>query len=108
MGISPWSQGDGKPTWPLGLQPDSGTFDISGLSTSDFTMVFINSAGQEIIGTGTFSNLTAASSISPAAITYQAGVSDVATLGTYDMRVVVKKGTTSQQTFKFESFVVER
>ncbi len=102
MGISPWSQGDGKPPWTFSLEPDSGNFDTTGLSTNDFTLVMINMSNkQSINGTGTFSNLTAASGNNPAQITYQTSSADTANAGMNDMRLVVKKGTTSQQTFKF-------
>lgn len=109
MSISPWTQGDGLPAWTIGLKPDSGPVDIAGLSTGDFTMVFINSAGQEVIGSGPFSNLTVASGSTPATITYQVGSADVATLGVFDARVVIKRGVVGQQrTLKLGSFVVER
>jgi hypothetical protein len=99
MGVSPWSQGDNKPVWTFALEPDSDNFDTTGLSVNDFTLVMINVSNQQItIGTGTFSNLL--NSI-PASITYQLSSTDAAMLGMYDMRIVVKKGTINQQTFKF-------
>lgn len=102
MGISPWTQGDGKPPWVFSLEPDSGTFDITGLTTGDFTLVMINMSNkQEVDGTGTFSNLTAATGSTPASITYILSSTDATNKGLQDMRVVAKKGTTSQQTFKF-------
>lgn len=113
MGISPWFQGDGQPLWTLGLQPDSGPLNVSGLTTSDFTLVAINSVGQEIDDDGVFSNLTAASGSGatavPASIVYQVGTKIINMPGSYDIRVVIKKGIVGQQrTFKFGQFVVER
>lgn len=102
MGISPWTLGDGKPPWTFGLEPDSGIFDITGLTTTDFTLVMINiSNNQTTNGTGTFSNLVAASGGNPARITYTLSSADAALSGMNDTRVVAKKGTTSQRTFKF-------
>jgi hypothetical protein len=102
MGISPWAQGDGSPPWTFELEPDSGNFDISGLTTSDFNLIMINvSNEQTTTATGTFTNLTTASGSNPATITFNPSSSDVAALGMYDMRVVAKKGTANQRTFKF-------
>jgi hypothetical protein len=102
MGISPWSQGDGKPPWTFELEPDSGNFDISGLSTTDFTLVMINMSNKQAInGTGTFSNLLAASGDNPATISYQLSNADANNTGMQDMRIVAKEGTSQQETFKF-------
>jgi hypothetical protein len=102
MGISPWNKGDGKPNWTFSLEPDSGIFDTSGLSPSDFTLVMINISNQQAVnGTGTFSDLIPATGSIPATITYQLSSADTANLGMYNMRVVSKKGTASQQTFEF-------
>lgn len=99
MGVSPWSQGDSKPVWTFALEPDNDNFDTTELSVNDFTLVMMNVSNQQItIGTGTFSNLL--NSI-PASITYQLSPADAAMLGMYDMRIVIKKGTINQQTFKF-------
>lgn len=102
MGISPWTQGDGNPPWTFALEPDSGAFDISGLTISDFNLIMINvSNGQTITAKGTFTNLTAASGNNPAMITFNPSSSDVSALGMFDMRVVAKKGAINQRTFKF-------
>lgn len=103
MGISPWSRGDGKPLWTFSLEPDSGTFDTTGLTTSDFTLVMINVSNEQQIvnGTGTFSNLQAATGSTPAMISYQISSADATNIGMQDMRIVAKRGTTSQETFKF-------
>jgi hypothetical protein len=102
MGISPWSQGDGKPPWTFSLEPDSGNFDISGLSVTDFTLVMINMSNKvPTNGTGTFSNLDAASGDNPATISYALSTADAANVGMNDMRIVAKRGTALQETFKF-------
>lgn len=103
MGISPWAQGDGKPIWTFALEPDSGTFDTSGLSTSDFTLTMLNISNQQItVATGPFSNLTAASGGNPAQISFQPSSNDVAALGMFEIDVVLKRGITGQQrTFEF-------
>lgn len=102
MGISPWSAGDGKPPWLFSLDPDSGAFDITGLSVSDFTLVMINMSNkQSTNGTGTFSDLLAADGNIPASIVYQLSTADAANIGMQDMRIVVKEGTSSQETFRF-------
>jgi hypothetical protein len=102
MGITPWSMGDGLPTWTFQIEPDSSAFDITGLSTSDFTMVFINTVNKLATnGTGTFSNLVAASGSNPAQITYTPSAVDTATAGMFDVRIVTKQGTPSQRTFHY-------
>jgi hypothetical protein len=99
MSLSPWSQGDGKPDWTFYLEPDNDNFDATGLSTSDFTLVMVNISNQQTtLGTGTFSDLQ--NSI-PASITYQLSSTDAARLGMYDMRIVIKRGSADQRTFKF-------
>jgi hypothetical protein len=102
MGISPWTLGDGKPPWTFGLEPDSGPLDITGLTTSDFSLIMLNISNQQsTTGTGAFSNLTAAYNVNPAQITYALSSTDAALLGMYDVRVVIKKGTINQRTFNF-------
>ena len=102
MGITPWTQGDDNPVWVFSLEPDSGAFDITGLTTSDFDLIMVNvSNEQETIATGPFTNLTAANNNSPATITFNPSSDDVAALGMYDVRIVAKKGTANQRTFKF-------
>lgn len=102
MGITPWTQGDGAPPWTFALELDSGIFDITGLSTSDFSLVMINISNQQSkTATGVFSSLTAASGSNPATIVFTPSSSDISTLGMYDMRVIAKKGTPNQRTFKF-------
>lgn len=107
MSQSPWKQGDREPYWSFGLVPDSGTLDITGLSTSDFTLVFIDSSGNERNGDGVFTNLTAASGGNPAMITYQQSANDVGTLGIFDREIVIKKGTIHQKTFELGSWICE-
>lgn len=94
-----WKQGDREPFWLFGLQPGTGTLDITGLSTSDFTLVFIDTDGNERSGDGVFSNLTAASGSTPALITYAPSANDVATLGKFERRVVIDRATSNQRTF---------
>jgi len=115
MAQSPWKQGDREPYWTFGLQPDSESLDVTGLVTSDFTLVFIDgSTTVESDGDGVFTNITAAiaatstTSAIPATITYQPGPLDVATVRTCDRRVVIHKGTVHQKTFEFGPWVCER
>jgi hypothetical protein len=103
MGITPWFRGDGKP-WAFGLEPDSGVFDIAGVSPSDFTLVLVDKTNPQNVrvGTGTFSDLVAASGGNPASITYQESPDDVAVVGDFDLRAVFKRGNPTQQlTFDF-------
>src|SRR5579859_1666575 len=96
-----WYKGDRKPFWDLLIEPDSGAFDITGLTTSDFTLQFIdiNNNRSVIVGTGTFSSLTAASGSNPASIIYAPSAADVGTTGIYEIRLVVDSGTANQRTF---------
>jgi len=108
MGQSPWKQGDREPYWAFGLSPDSGIFDITGLTASDFTLVFIDASGVERNGDGVFTGLTAASGSTPVMITYQQSANDVTTIGTFDRRIVIKKATSSQKTFEIGVWTCER
>ncbi len=109
MAQSPWKQGDREPYWEFGLQPDTGFFDVTGLVTSDFTLVFLNvTDNTESDGDGVFMDITAATPTTPATITYQPGPLDVATVRTCDRRVVIKRGTVHQKTFEFGPWVCER
>jgi hypothetical protein len=103
MSQTPWKQNDLAPAWQFGLQPDTGQLDITGLSPSDFTLLMYDSSAPQtvIVGTGTFSNLIAASGSDPAKITYQQSAADVATLRTHRREVVIKRGTAAQKTFDF-------
>jgi hypothetical protein len=108
--MSLWFKGDRKPPWVIGLQPASGNLDISGLTTADFTFIFIDTAkpDTEIVGTGTFSALTAASGSNPASITYAPSASDVATVRTHTRRIVLKRATNDQQTFEIDDQSIEQ
>lgn len=109
MGLSPWTRGDRQPPWVADLEPDSGYFDITGLTTADFTleMFDIGHGGTKRTGTGTFGNLTAASGNTSASIEYYPSADDVGTLGTFDVRIVVKEGTADQQTFHLDTITFE-
>lgn len=103
MAITPWYAGDTAPLLTIQLLPDSGVVDITGLSTSSFTLVIRNSnAVTQANGQGTFSALTAAVVVngvvtSPASIQYQLSSSDIA-VGLYHLYLKVQFGT-RQQTF---------
>ncbi len=53
---------------------------------------------QNTTGTGTFSNLTAASGGNPAQITYQPSAADVSNTGMIDAHVVLNSGLSTQET----------
>jgi hypothetical protein len=105
--MSEWVKGDRKPPWTFGLVPALGSLDITGLTVSDFTFVFIDSSypNTEIVGTGVFSSLTAGN---PATITYTPGANDVGIIRTHKRRIVLKRGTADQQTFDIDSQTIER
>ena len=93
----------------MALQPDEGQLDTTGLTTSDFTMVFVDATtGTPRNGDGVFTDLTAASSSAPAMITYQPSANDVATIGLFSRRVVIKKSTIHQRTFDFGNWVCQK
>jgi hypothetical protein len=100
-GNTPWYKGDRKPVWDFLIEPDSGTFDTTGLTESDFSLVLIdiNNDNTPRAGTGAFSNLTAASGSDPASIQYAPGATDVGTAGIYEVRLIVDSGTSNQRTF---------
>ena len=107
MAQSPWPQGDTREPWTFELEPDSGIFDITGLTTANFSYYMRNiSNDTERQGDGTFNNLTAASGGNPAQITYQQSSNDVANLGNFLQYIKV---TTSgkPQTFDFGLLAIE-
>jgi len=107
MSQSPWSQGDTREPWTFQLITDSGDFDTTGLTASNFAYFMRNmSSGIETQGTGTFSNLVAASGGEPAHITYQQSSGDVANLGMYRQWVRVTSSS-KPQTFDFGVLSIE-
>jgi hypothetical protein len=108
MSQSPWKQGDREPYWEFGLQPDDDPLDVTGFTTADFSLIFIDASGNERIGDGIFTDLTAASGSSAAMITYQQSSNDVAETGVFDRRVVIKRNTIHQRTFEFGKWACER
>jgi len=107
MSQSPWPQGDTRESWTLQLIPDSGVFNTTGLTTVNFAYFMRNiSSGVETQGTGTFSNLIAASGGNPAQITYQQSAADVANLGMFHQWIKVTQGA-QPQTFDFGVLSIE-
>ena len=107
MAQSPWSQGDTREAWTFLLEPDTGDFDITGLTPLNFAYFMRNmSSGVEIQGTGTFSNPIAASGDNPAQITYQQSSGDVANLGMYRQWIKVTSSS-KVQTFDFGVLSIE-
>ncbi|HEX3640210.1 MAG TPA: hypothetical protein VHV10_02850 [Ktedonobacteraceae bacterium] len=107
MAQSPWPQGDTLEPWTFQLIPDSGDFDTSGLTESNFTYFQRNiSNGIERPGDGVFSNLLGASGGDPAQITYQQSVNDVASLGTFRQQIKATSGGKTQ-TFDFGVLSIE-
>lgn len=100
MGISPWflTATPTAPKWIIQLVPDSGAFDITGLTNDDFSLHIQDlKTGEVRTGQGTFSGLTAAVTttinsamviVSPAQINYQLASDDVA-LGRFKLTVLV-------------------
>lgn len=100
MGISPTYKTSipTAPLWTIQLVPDSGIFNVSGLTVSDFQLLMHNlDTGVETTGAGTFSNIQAAVTqtingatviISPASVQYQVASADV-TVGKYRLFVLV-------------------
>lgn len=109
MGISPWlkTATPTSPKWIIQLIPDSGTFDVSGLTTGDFELRIQDlKNGNVSAGQGTFSSITAAVTttinsatvvVSPAQVSYQLDPDDVV-LGRYRLTLLV---TTSNGVMPF-------
>lgn len=100
MGISPWFKTSipTSPKWIIQLIPDSGTFDITGLTTDDFSLRIQDlQTGEVKTGAGAFSSITAAVTttinsatviVSPAQVSYQLDSADVV-LGRFRIYVLV-------------------
>jgi hypothetical protein len=114
MSINPWYRGDTMPIWKISLIPDTGTFDISALGPSNFSLIIRNIDDipqSDTVGTGIFSNVTAAvlsgaTIISHASVQYLASSSDVATLGNFVLFVIVAFPGGSTETFSIGSWQV--
>lgn len=107
MSWSPWPQGDTFDPWTFDLEPDSGTFSIAGLSPPNFTLHMRNiSNGVETQGSGTFTNLVAASGVNPAMITYNQSTADVANLGNFEVWLILTSGGKTQ-TFSLGLLAIE-
>ncbi len=95
MGISPYykTATPTAPRWMIRLVPDSGIFDVTGLSTSAFALLIHNQdTGVETSGAGTFANITAGAGATPSSVQYQAAAADV-TLGNFRLAVLVTTGS---------------
>lgn len=110
MAISPWYKGDLYPAWVISLVPDTGTFNTTGLTASNFSLIIRNNdplTPTEITGTGTFTGLTAATSTTPATIQYQPASADVSTIGNFTVLVQCTFPSGGIQTFNLGSWQVQ-
>lgn len=54
MGITPWYYGQSLPIWTVNITPDTGRFDLTGMTSSNLALRFINTRTlAEWVGTGT-------------------------------------------------------
>jgi hypothetical protein len=111
VGISSWPLGDTLPVWKISLVPDSGAFDVTGLSAGNFSMILHNrDTGVETAGAGTFSSVTAAVItngvvVTPAYVQYTLGAADVATASTNSIYIVITSSGKTQ-TFRISEWDV--
>lgn len=108
-GITPWYVGDTAPAWTIPLTLDTGAFNTSSLTTSNFALLIRNTDADpptEITGTGTFTNLIAASGTMLAQITYIPSLSDTSTLGNFALFIVVTYPNTTIQTLSLGAWQV--
>lgn len=110
MAITPWYKGDTLPAWVIQLVPDSGVFNVTSLSPSNFSLIIRNTdtvPPTDTTGAGTFSALIAGTSTSsPASITYAPSNADVGTLGNYIILVVVTFSGGATETFNLGTWQV--
>jgi hypothetical protein len=114
MPISPWFKGDTMPIWKFQLIPDSGVFNVFGLTASNFSLLIKNidtMPPTETTGTGIFSNVTPAVTngnviISHAYVEYWPSFADVANLGNFVLFVVVTFPSGGTGTFSVGSWQV--
>lgn len=79
--ITPWYAGQTLPIWPITITPDSGTLDLTNLSSTALKLRFINkNTLQEYLGTGAVSIIQ---NSNPAKIQYAPVANDSAIIGTY-------------------------
>lgn len=109
MAITPWYVGDTAPAWTIPLTLDNGAFSTSSLSVSNFALLIRDTDADppsEITGTGTFTNLVAASGTTPAQITYIPSSADTSTLGNYALFIVVTYPNSTVQTLSLGAWQV--
>jgi hypothetical protein len=104
MSISPWNQFDTEPPWKFALLLDSKPLPLTGLTLSNFQFIMHPTNGsQEIVGTGTFSDLltsdpTFPGTPPPPSIIYHESRLDVSVIGQYRVWIVVTFTDGEQET----------
>lgn len=88
--ISPWAKGQLSPTWTIPMTRDNGNvMDLTGVTANQLSLVIYTLSGgtytQSGTGAGTFTILSA----KPGVVRYAPASADVATAGTFYVRVVV-------------------
>ena len=87
-----WAVGQLSPVWQFNLQRDLGTFDLTGVNTSQLSLIIYNTLKASIgVGTGIFQIVAN----NPAVVIYSQSSSDMATAGTFFYRVRVNFGGAS-------------
>lgn len=87
MGITPWAVGQLSPTWTVPMQRDGGTvMDLTGVTTGQLSLVIYSATYAKVgTGAGTFTILNAR----PGVVRYAPASADVATAGTYYVRITI-------------------
>jgi len=102
------------PIWKISLVPDTGTFDVSMLVPSNFSLLIRNTddiPATETNGTGVFSNVTpavytGAAITSHASVQYLVSAADVANLGNYMLFLTVTFPSGGIETFAMGAWKV--
>ena len=82
-----WYVGQTYPSWDITLNTDAGADELTGVSASNFTMIFSNTSARPAVdttGTGTFTIKV----ITPAEILYKPSQADVS--GAFSGQLIVK------------------
>jgi hypothetical protein len=111
MSISPWMQFDTEPPWKFPLRTDSGLLNVSGLTVANFQLILHpTSGGQEIIGSGSFSDLLTSDPYfldAAPSIVYHESLADVSAIGQYRAWIVIGYSDGEQETLSLGYIAIQ-
>lgn len=104
MPLTPWAVGQLSPTWTIIMMRDSKPMDLTGVAANQLSLQIYNASYVSTgTGAGTFSILNA----KPGIVSYAPAAADVATAGTYNLRVKVNFNGNTPDMSDYIAWVVQ-